>query len=133
MTQWLRALPKGLVRFPVICNSSPGGSDAFWLLPTPDINVVHKHVHTFLKNVSMCLPTCMLVCTQCGHQVLAEADVEIRDSCESPCRCWKLYQCPLDEQQGLLTTEPSLQLLTYIVFKESFVVQAVGEVEAGRS
>jgi hypothetical protein len=32
----------------------------------------------------------------------------VKDACELPCGCWELKLCPLEERQGLLTTEPSL-------------------------
>ena len=36
----------------------------------------------------------------------------ITDGCESRCGCWKLNLGPLEEQSVLLTSEPSLQLVS---------------------
>ena len=35
----------------------------------------------------------------------------VTDGCKPPCGCWELISGPLEEQSGLLTTEPSLQAL----------------------
>lgn len=39
------------------------------------------------------------------------------DSCESLCMCWYSTLAPLQEKQELLSTEPSFQLITVILFR----------------
>lgn len=39
----------------------------------------------------------------------------IMGSCEPPYKCWKLYLVPLQVQQVLLTSEPSLQPSCYLL------------------
>jgi hypothetical protein len=41
----------------------------------------------------------------------------ITDGCEPPCGCWELNSGHLEEQSVLLTTEPSLHLLTTITLR----------------
>ena len=45
---------------------------------------------------------------------------EVIDGCELPCGCWELNPDPPEEQQVLLTTEPSLQrqLLTFLIYRD---------------
>ena len=57
---------------------------------------------------------CMYVCVPCARLLPTEARVgiespgtEITDSCEPSCGCWELNSCLLEEQQVLLTAEPS--------------------------
>lgn len=43
-----------------------------------------------------------------SHLDPLELELQI-DGCESPHRCWELSLGPLQEQQTILTTEPSIQ------------------------
>lgn len=40
--------------------------------------------------------------------------IRVLEDYEPPCRSWELNQDPLEESPGLLSTEPSLQLLAQI-------------------
>ncbi|EDL00481.1 mCG113792, isoform CRA_a, partial [Mus musculus] len=57
------------------------------------------------KILSVCITRGSLE-TRRGLRVAGIAEI---DGCELPCRCWELNLGPLEEQQVLLTTEPSLQ------------------------
>ena len=48
-----------------------------------------------------------------GVCVRAHAPDLTTDGCKPPCSCWELNSGPLEEQPGLLTSEPSLQPLVY--------------------
>ena len=43
------------------------------------------------------------------HVPVGSTRIEVTDGCEPTCGCWDLNPGPLQEQQVLLTTEPSLQ------------------------
>jgi hypothetical protein len=52
---------------------------------------------------------CIWVHCSCLQTHQKKASDLIADGCEPPCGCWELNSVPLEEQSGLLTTEPSLQ------------------------
>jgi hypothetical protein len=62
--------------------------------------------HFFLCELMFCLQVCL--CEDIGSPAIG-----VTDSCELPCGCWELNPSSLEEQPGLLTTEPSLQPQSY--------------------
>lgn len=73
-------------------------------------------VHECFACIRLCVPQACLV-----HEVrrwywIPGTGVMVR--CESPCGCWELNSVSLQEQQMLLTTEPSVQPL-YFTFLSS--------------
>lgn len=42
-------------------------------------------------------------------------EIEITDSCRPPNGFWELNQCPLEQQSGILITQPSLQPVTFCI------------------
>ncbi|KAM7325843.1 hypothetical protein ACRRTK_014321 [Alexandromys fortis] len=52
----------------------------------------------------------------------------ITDGCEPPCGCWELNSGPLEETTMLLTTEPSLQLLNLLSYRQpkDGIIQWIG-------
>ena len=44
----------------------------------------------------------------------------VMDSCELSCGCWELNLGPLEEQPGLLTSEPSLQPFLFAFSLEAY-------------
>ncbi|ERE74288.1 E3 ubiquitin-protein ligase [Cricetulus griseus] len=43
------------------------------------------------------------------QEAVGSSGTGVTDSCELPCGCWELNPGPLEEEPGLLTTEPYLQ------------------------
>jgi len=52
--------------------------------------------------------------------IMYTAPDPVTDGCEPPCGCWDLNSGPLEEQSVFLTTEPSLQPCSYILYAPSY-------------
>jgi hypothetical protein len=48
-------------------------------------------------------------------EAIGSSGTGVTDSCELPCGCWDSISGPLEEQQVLLTSEPSLQILEHFI------------------
>jgi hypothetical protein len=63
-----------------------------------------------LANVYIVPHVCMVLTeVRWGHWNWNSTGTGVIDSCEVPCACWELNPDPLQWQQVLLRTEPSLQ------------------------
>jgi len=49
--------------------------------------------------------------SMCVYEDVRSSDVGVTDNCEPSSACWELNPGPLEEQQVILTAEPSLQSL----------------------
>jgi hypothetical protein len=63
--------------------------------------------------LSICLCTMCVPGTCRGQRGASDPRAGVREGYEPPCQCWALSPTSLQEQQVLLTTEFSLQLLMY--------------------
>lgn len=64
------------------------------------------------------------LCTMCmpgahmgQERVLDSLGTEVTDGCEPLCGCWKSSLCPQEEQPVIISTEQSLQLKIWVLFK----------------
>lgn len=65
-------------------------------------------VWVFHFHACLCI-TCLPGARRGQKRGLAPLQLELIGSCGPPCECWKLKQCPLQEQWALWASEPSLQ------------------------
>ena len=65
----------------------------------------------------VCLCVCELFVCLVPVEAIRSLGTGVTDSCEQPCGCWELNLGPLEEQEMLLTTEPSLQTQNLILKK----------------
>lgn len=68
---------------------------------------------TALPSACLCI-ICMPGTCVCQKRV-GSLGTGIMGGCEPPCKCWKLSLVPLQVQQVLLTSEPSLQPSCYFL------------------
>ena len=75
----------------------------------------------------VCLHLCM--CTMCLPGARRGQQISWNWSCETTCECWELNP-GLEEQQVLLTAEPSLQP-SFSFLKRQFLLQQLDEINEG--
>jgi hypothetical protein len=62
-----------------------------------------------------------------SEEGIESPDNGVAVSWESPCECWESNIGPLEEQQALLTTEPSLQSLLFFEIRLRFQTREMAQ------